>query len=284
MAVLISCPSCGNQGELPDGGLGQVLLTCRQCGVKFSPFAEAPATPTPPAAPVPPLIPTVAAESVGVWVGTGLSAAVDPVAVEPPRAAPPVVELQPAPPLTLSDLTPETAAAHLDWLKAETDRFQAFVDRQLTALMKMREQVTAAEAKARADTVRREQALNRERTVLDARSADLARRETELAATLTRQGDELAAELDRAVATERDHLAKRADELALMEYSLQQRMAEVMEMEQTLRGELDLREAEVERQRREVEEVAYELRTRTPPPVGTLRQVRPAPTPSFPCG
>lgn len=270
MAVIISCPSCGNQGELPDGGLGQVTLTCRNCGVKFSPFAE---TPTP-------AVGGPVVESSAVWIGPGAG----PVAVVP--APKPVVTREPAAAasLTLSDLTPETAAAHLGWLRAETQRFQVYVERQLAALQKMREQVAAYEAKARADTVLREQVLGRERAVVEARTADISRREAELAAALNRRGEELAVELERQVATERGHLERRADELARLEQSLQQRLFEVEELEQTLRSELDEREVAVERQRREVEEAAHDLRTRTPPVGPRPAAVLPPQAPAFPCG
>jgi hypothetical protein len=162
------------------------------------------------------------------------------------------------------EITPENAAAHLRWLTEETRRFQTFVDRQLGVLQKMRAQLNEFEAKARADLLGREQALNRERAVLDARAADVARRESELAAALTRQGEELTAELERLVAAEREQLSRRADELARGEEALQRRLAEAEETEQTMRAELEEREKAVEESRRLLAEAEAELRNRLP--------------------
>lgn len=268
---------------MPPGGLAGATLTCRSCGVRFSPIAELPATPVlpPPLAEPDPLLDAPG----GVWVGVG------------PAAPPPVVSLTPVPvkaaQRSLADVTPENAAAHAAWLRAETERFQNYVERQLAALGKMREQVAAFEAKARADALVREQAVNRDRALVEGRAADLAQREATLAAALTRQGDQMAAELNQMVAAERDHLGKRAAELEKTERSLQVRLAEAEELEQTLRRELDEREAAVLRERRELDEVAHELRTRTPVPVSLPRPTPvpatvplppPPPPPAFACG
>lgn len=265
---------------MPPGGLAGATLTCRNCGVRFSPIAELP--PPQPVDPDP--LPDAAG---GVWVGVG------------PAAPPPVVSLTPAPvkaaQRALTDVTPENAVAHAAWLAAETERFQNYVDRQLAALGKMREQVAAFEAKARADALVREQAVSRDRALVEGRAADLAQREATLAAALTRQGDQMAAELNQMVAAERDHLGKRAADLERLERSLQVRLAEVEELEQTLRRELDEREAAVLRERRELDEVAHELRTRTPAPVSLPRPTpvpptvpipspSPPPPPAFACG
>lgn len=207
----------------------------------------------------------------GVWVGA-----------EPSTPVIDTIPLVERPTPTAPEITAENAAGHLHWLRAETQRFTVYVDRQLAALGKMREQVAAYEAKSRAEAVTREQSLNRERTILEARANDLAKRETELAAALTRQGDEMAAELGELVATEREHLARRAEELMNTERSLQLRLNEVEELEQSLRRELDERESAVERQRRVLEDVAHELRTRTPPP-GSMSNTRQAVAP-LACG
>ncbi len=267
---------------MPPGGLAGATLTCRSCGVRFSPIAELPTAVPPPVDPDP--LPDAAG---GVWVGVG------------PAAPAPVVSLTPAPvkaaQRSLADVTPENAAAHAAWLRAETERFQNYVDRQLAALGKMREQVAAFEAKARADALVREQAVNRDRALVEGRATDLAQREATLADALTRQGDEMAAELNQMMAAERDHLGKRAADLERLERSLQVRLAEVEELEHTLRRELDEREAEVLRERRELDEVANELRTRTPSPVSLPRPtpvpptvpILPPPSPSpptFACG
>jgi signal transduction histidine kinase len=253
MSLVIVCPSCGNRGELPPGTTREVVLTCRNCQVRFSPKEE------PAPKPVTEVMVPETNLDLGVWVGDGPTAPLesstrDDVLIGP-HIAPKSIEI---------DI--HNAAGHLEWLRAETVRFNAYVQRQLVALVKMRENVASYEAKVQVDTVTREQALNRERTILETRAAELAKRETDLAAALTRQGDDLAAELGQLVAAERENLAKRAEKLESLERTLQVRIHEVEELEQSLRRELDERETAVERQRRVLEDVAQELRTRTPPP------------------
>jgi signal transduction histidine kinase len=270
MSVLISCPACGNQGDLPAGGLSGVVVTCRQCGVKFAP------NPNPAPFSVAPAV--VTDSELAVWVGEGPSRQTDVAPILPPveeQIPLAVAVADPTPQPTGVEITAENAAGHLEWLRTETHRFGVYVDRQLAALGKMREQVAAFESKSRADAVVREQALSRERMALDSRAVNIARRETELAAALTQQGDVLAAELNELVSAERDNLARRAEELAKTERSLQLRLNEVEELEHTLRQELDEREVAVERQRRVLEDVAHELRTRTPAPVSVSKHTPP---------
>jgi hypothetical protein len=158
---------------MPPGGLAGATLTCRNCGVQFSPIADLPSAP--PLSVEPDPLPDAAG---GVWVG---GPSVPPVVATAPAAVKAAQK-------TLADITPENAAAHAAWLRAETERFQNYVERQLAALGKMREQVAAFEAKARADALVREQGLNRERAVVEARAAEVARKEAEFAAALTQQG------------------------------------------------------------------------------------------------
>lgn len=218
MPVKVSCPSCNNQGELPDGTPPDVTLTCRACGVRF------PATPfAPPPAPVAP----ADAGGMAVWVGDDTLGAVP---LTPALAAP----MTPAPAITA-----ENAAAHLAWLQAEVQRFEAHVSRQLGVLQKFREQVVAFENKARADAVVREQAAARDRAILDARARDLDAREAELMTRLNQQAEELGAELDRQVSAERDNLAHRAEALTRAERSLERRLKELDEIEEDVRREVD---------------------------------------------
>lgn len=278
MSVLISCPACGNQGDLPAGGLGGGIVTCRNCGVRFAPVPEITHL-------LPPPVPPVGDDSVtSVWVGGPAADVVPVLPVDPALPLSVAVDdtVEQTQLTTAPEITPETAAAHLNWLRTETHRFAVYVDRQLAALGKMREQIANYESKTRAEAVVREQTLNRERAALDARAADLARRESELAAALTRQGDQLAAELGEIVATEREHLATRAAELEKMELSLHQRLLEADELEHALREELREQEMLVERQRRELNDVADQLRTRTPPPVGTPAPSDTPPPPARP--
>lgn len=214
MSVNISCPSCANQGELPDDLPPNTTLTCRACGVRFN--SPAPVV-TPPSLAVDP-------HGMGVWVG-------GPVAAAPVLSTPAV----PPPP----DITPENAAAHLEWVRAEVQRFDEYVNRQLTALQKMREQIVAFEGKSRSEAVMREQAAARDRAILDARARELEGRLAEQSASLDRQAKELQGELDRQVMVERENLARRAEALARAERSVERRLKELDEMEESIRGELD---------------------------------------------
>lgn len=241
MPVKVSCPSCNNQGELPDDTPADATLSCRACGTRF-PAMTAP-TPAPAA-------PPAVDPGLGVWVGDDSTVAA-PLTV----AAPPVI-------------TAENAAAHLEWLQAEVQRFEAHVGRQLAVLQKFREQVVAFENKARADAVVREQAAARDRAILDARARDLDAREAEQMARLNQQAEELGAELDRQVAAERENLAKRAEALTRAERSLERRLKEMEEIEEDVR--------------REVEHA--ERLTTTPAPRGDATPPPRAYPPVFACG
>lgn len=215
MPVKISCPACANQGELPDQLPDGSMLTCRACGVRF-----------PAGSTTPPALPAVTTDSHGLGVWVGDTSGTPPVAAAPAVPPPPVV-------------TPQNAAAHLEWVRAETERFGVYVERQLAVLAKMREQVVAFEAKARAETVQREQALARDRAILDARAADLDAQEAKISAALKLQAAELHAELNRQVDAERENLAQRAEAIARTERSLERRMFELDELERGIRQELE---------------------------------------------
>jgi hypothetical protein len=214
MPVNISCPACANQGELPDDIPAGSTLTCRACGVQF-PATTATAPPAVPADP----------SGLGVWVGDSTAA--------PPLG--PTVVMKAAPPV----VTAQNAAAHLEWVRAETERFEQYVARQLAVMAKMRDQIAAFENKSRTEAVQREQALARDRAILDARAADLDAQEAKISSALRLQAEELHAELERQVAAERENLAKRAEALARTERSLERRMFELDELEQGVRKELD---------------------------------------------
>jgi hypothetical protein len=215
MPVKISCPACANQGELPDQLPDGSMLTCRACGVRF-----------PAGSITPPTLPAVTTDSngLGVWVGD--------TTVAPPVAAPPAIPPAPV-------VTPQNAAAHLEWVRAETERFEVYVERQLAVLAKMREQVVAFETKSRAEAVQREQALARDRAILEARAKDLDAQEGKISAALKLQAAELHAELNRQVDAERENLAQRAEAIARTERSLERRMFELDELERGIRQELE---------------------------------------------
>lgn len=274
MPVIVSCPSCGNQGELPDGIPNNVTLTCRQCGVRFSPQTATKVVVPPPAVPE--------GGSGAVWVGPGPAPVIPlPPVVQPPDQ-PAVIPLDPAPPGLPTVITPEDAAAHRQWLADETRRFQNYVDRQLGVFQKTREQLVEFESKVRADAVVREQVLNRERAVLDARVGEVAKREAELAAAIAQHGEQLTTELGRLMAGEREQLTRRADELAQAEQSLQRRLAELDEHERTVRDELDIRRADLDRQQQRVAERELALRNRPALKGGPAFFVSPPPPPPPP--
>jgi DNA repair exonuclease SbcCD ATPase subunit len=136
------------------------------------------------------------------------------------------------------EITSANAGKHLDWLRAEVGRFDAYVARQMEGLRRRRDELAAAESAAANTLVARDLLSSREKAELEADRASLA--------------------------AERDGLARRAAELDRAERALQRRSVEVDELEQLLRGELEEREAEIERQRRSVGEALADLRVRAP--------------------
>lgn len=225
MPVVASCPKCRFEGSLPDDDPGG-LIACPTCGTEFAPTSAAP-----PVTNVP--------ETPGVWVGAGAPPTVTPPprrTIDPPRVAPnPVPVGADGKPI---EITSANAGKHLDWLRAEVGRFDAYVGRQMEGLRKRRDELAAAESAAANALVARDLLSTREKAELEADRASLA--------------------------AERDGLGRRAAELDRTERALQHQLAEVEELEQLLRGELEEREAEIERQRRAVEEALRELRARAP--------------------
>ena len=194
MSPNIYCPGCGHLGRLPADLPERAVLTCHVCRVKF------PAEPL-----IPPPEPLPVADGLGVWVGDAITTTPLPPggvgASELVAPAPaPAVPVVPPPPV----VTPQNAAAHLEWVRAEVEQFDLFVARQLALFQKMREQLATFESKARAEAVLKQQALDRDRAVLDARAKDLDTQEAKLSAALKLQAAELHAELERQVADERE--------------------------------------------------------------------------------
>lgn len=210
----ISCPGCGHQGKLPNDLPAGAVLTCHACRVKF------PAEPL-----VPAVAPTADPHGLGVWVGDAITTT--------PLPSPPVVPPQPP------AVTPQNAAAHVEWVRAELEQFDLYVARQLALFQKMREQLAGFESKTRGDAILKQQALDRDRAILDARAKDLDAQEAMLSAALKLQAAELHAELERQVSDERENLARRAEALTRTERSLERRMFELDEMERGVRRELE---------------------------------------------
>ncbi len=210
----ISCPGCGHQGRLPDDLPAGAVLTCHVCRVKF------------PAQPLVPAPEPADPHGLGVWVGDAISTTPLP---------PPPMTVTPPPPV----VTAQTAAAHLQWVQAEVEQFDVYVARQLALFQKMREQLATFESKTRGEAIVKQQALDRDRAILDARAKGLDAQEAKISAALKLQAEELHGELERQVAAERDNLAKRAEALARTERSLERRMFELDEMEKGVRRELE---------------------------------------------
>lgn len=215
MAVLACCPKCRFEGSLPDDDPGGTIA-CPKCQTEFTPEVA------------------LSADAPAVWVGAG---------------APPTVSVTPPPRKGLNplptgadgrpvEITSANAGKHLDWMKAEVARFDAYVARQMGLLRKRRDDLAAAESAAANALVARDLQTSREQAALEADRA--------------------------ALAAEREGLARRAEALDKSEKAVQRRLAEVEELEQELRGELEESEAELERQRRELAEALKELRTRAP--------------------
>lgn len=215
MAVLACCPKCRFEGSLPDDDPGGTIA-CPKCQTEFTPEVA------------------LSADAPAVWVGAGAPPTVG--VTPPPRKGlnplPTGADGQPV------EITPSNAGKHLDWMKTEVARFDAYVARQMNLLRKRRDELSAAESAAANALVARDLQSTRERATLEADRA--------------------------ALAAEREGLARRAEALDRSEKAVQRRLAEVEELEQELRGELEEREAEVERQRRAVTEALAELRARAP--------------------
>ncbi len=216
----ISCPGCGHEGRLPDALPAGAVLTCHVCRVKF------------PAQPLVPAHEPADPHGLGVWVGDAISS----TPLPPPQTVPPpALPVPPPPPV----VTPHNAAAHWQWVRTEVEQFDLYVARQLALFQKMREQLATFESKTRGEAIVKQQALDRDRALLDARTKELDAQEAKISAALNLQAEELHGELEQQVAAERENLAKRAEALARTERSLERRMFELDEMEKGVRRELE---------------------------------------------
>ncbi len=134
-------------------------------------------------------------------------------------------------------LTPDDAAAQLDWLRHEIDRFNFYVTKQMTGIQRSREELAEASARAEAEFVTREQDFNRRQAAVLARADALARqREEELA-------------------RQRAEVERRVAEVERMEAAVRRRMAEAEQIEEELRADMQEQERELILRSRAVEEV-----------------------------
>ncbi|HET6575794.1 MAG TPA: hypothetical protein VFG68_19490 [Fimbriiglobus sp.] len=156
MERIINCPGCGVSGKLPaNHPSGQI--SCPQCKTVFaipaSGGADTVSTPTQ----VRPID-----DRFAVWVGN-------------PGEQP----LRPA--VGVSGPVPDDAAAHLEWVRAESHQFDQYVATRLAALDRRRQEMAALESRLESEFTTREQELNRQRASLTARTEALAGREEEFA-------------------------------------------------------------------------------------------------------
>jgi DNA repair exonuclease SbcCD ATPase subunit len=242
MEAVVSCPNCGLRARLPGSYRGG-QLACPKCKNSFTP-------------------PAPDGESeFSVWVG-------DPSAI----AAPPQAMMP----------DPEDSAAHLQWLREETGRFNEFIAASLAMIEKRRHELVAIESRAEALYLPREQELNRQLAAVAARNERLAAREAELAereAAVERANEqfapreaELQAREDRLFGTEARiaELEQRQAELQTLVADLEARRAEADTFVTTIAGqranilrreaELDRAEQALARRLAEVDEIEQQLR------------------------
>jgi hypothetical protein len=130
----------------------------------------------------------------------------------------------------------EDAAAQLDWLREEVDRFNHFVAQQLAQIQKGREEVARAAARTEAAFVAREQEANRRQAAMLARADALARqREEELA-------------------RQRAEVERRLAEVERMEAAVRRRLEEAEQIEEELRADLEAQERELIFRKRAIEQ------------------------------
>lgn len=256
--MLVCCPGCRLEAELPNDGVSGCLLTCPRCRLEFQ-YRESG---------VHSVAPPIHAKSMGdgrahdqlsgahsltsllddemsAWAGVDLA----PAAQTPPPRGNLAATAFPAnairPPIlprgSAEVITAETAAAHVDWIEKEVARFNRFMTQQLDLIQKTRLDLTRADSQLTAAMLSREQELNREKSIVAARTSALDQREAGLA------------EL-------RSTLESRRLEVERMEETVRKRLQEVDEIKQTLREEFEESEREIHRQQLVVEEAARNLR------------------------
>lgn len=159
MPVNITCPGCQNRGQLPDGIPPDAILTCRACGVRSPAWAVTTAA----------VASAPAADSMGVWVGTGT----------------PPLPSRPAPPDLGTAL--DARVKELDAREAE---LTARRNRQAEELSAELDRAVAAE---RVDLARRAEALAHAERTLEQRRGTLCEAED----GVRRQLHEWQAEVER---------------------------------------------------------------------------------------
>ncbi|MDB5310951.1 MAG: hypothetical protein JWO38_5153 [Gemmataceae bacterium] len=301
MPIPVSCPNCRATGRLPDEAAGP-LATCPVCRTVFAldkpaPLVEIPdglgvwvdsAPALPPAASAsPPVAPN--AEGVPVVEAGRPAAALDPdVATEPEWVKAEVRRFN----TYMAGQLARLGKARLEIAEAESRHEATCVARTV----ELRRQAAVLEAR-RVDLDRRDGDLRQAADAVAAREVEVDRRAAALAeqeaaaaagedrrAKLEAEAVELSrlvaelrpvverlelrkteAEVIRAeLAAKQTALDRRLIEVGRNELGMQKRMDELDELERTLRGELEEREAELGRQRAVLLEEIRSLRSRLP--------------------
>jgi len=192
MSLVITCPACGLQGQLPQDGM-QGDVQCPQCGMTI------PVNPNE----APPLPRLGHADHP---LDAFFAAACE-------RTTSPLLPL-PLPALPQGTLPEAETQADRDWLREERERLQAYMADQFAALRRQREEFLVWRSQVESTLVTREQELNRLLKHMGGRIAEIER--AEAAAASERQAlDAVRQSRDRIreqVAVEQGRLAHLRDE------------------------------------------------------------------------
>jgi hypothetical protein len=208
MAISVKCPSCGLEGLFPDDWSGSAI-ECARChasvflagpaGAQSPPGTLAGPPPSPPGQ---------------MFV---LTSEVGPTPTATPRQSGidtfiPLHTQSPSPPPSLTLEPPEDEPGEKQWIGEEAQRFKAYIGQQLSALRQQRHDLTALHAQLEAKSITREQELNRQQSVLAAKT------------DLLRQREEVIARQEMALARGREELAEL--EQTLRDFQEQRNLAE----------------------------------------------------------
>src|SRR5262245_31915562 len=137
MSFTISCPSCGLQGQVPDG-FKAPGVECPRCKT-YVPMPNGGPTggPVPSPAPAPPGAVGPHFNPVDAFFSRVASSPRQPSAAPLPPPPPPPT---PAPAAAADNPLPANAQAEQEWLKEERQRLEGYMGKQFTVLRQQREQ------------------------------------------------------------------------------------------------------------------------------------------------
>jgi hypothetical protein len=186
MALATICPSCGLQGRFPVEWKGR-SIECPQChavvtlGAPVQPFIQ---SPPPGAAGNPPnQMFVMTSDHDSATPGGTVAGQIDTII---PLAAPVRQDVQ----------IPEEDVVQPQWIGEETQRFQAYVAKQLAALRHQRHEIVTYQSQQEVKLIGREHDLNQREAILTARAERLQEHEEAVArreAALAHINEELAA-------------------------------------------------------------------------------------------